>query len=133
MAGLTSAKRWQLRRIFLQKRAGYSPSEAAKVLGMPRARVVEMIEGHAVEAKARVSYLMPWLAIANLALEHHSLAELIAALGKEARSVIPPLLFPAEPIQVTLPLYLRLMLEHLASHAGETVDVCLASILREYA
>ena len=133
MAGLTSAKRWQLRRIFLQKRVGYSPAEAGRVLGIPRKSVVEMIERNAIDAKVRKTYLLPWIAIAEAALERHSLADVIEALGKQAPSVIPPLLFPAEPISVTLPIYLARMLEHLASVAGVTVDACLEAILREYA
>lgn len=134
MAGLTSAKRWRLRRIFLQKRPSYSPTEAAKVLGMPRPQVVGMIDAREVDAEPKVTttYRLPWLSVAEVAMQRYSVDDLIAALGKQAANVVPPLLFPSDPIQVTLPLYLVRLLEYLAAYEKVTVDEALASLLRAY-
>jgi hypothetical protein len=131
MAGLTSAKRWHLRRVFLQKRSGYSPTEAAKELGIPRKRIVAMIEGQEIDADTSVTYRLPWLSVATLAMDKWTVTDLIEALGKEASSVVPLLLFPSKPFQVTLPLYLSRLLEYLAAKQDVTVDACLAGLLRD--
>jgi hypothetical protein len=133
MAGLTSARRWQLRRIFLQKRGSYSPKEAGRVLGLPRKEVVAMIDAHEVEAVTRVTHSLPWLSVAELALDHCTIADLIEALGKDAPAVIPALLYPSTPLHVTLPLYLSKLLQHLAATAETSVDAYLAMILRDIA
>lgn len=134
MAGLTSTRRWVLRRIFLQKRSTYSPSEAARVLSMPRKTIVSMIESYALDAetKVRKNHYIPWAAIAQVALDRFTIGHLIEALGKQATEIIPPLLFPAEPMQVTLPIYLVKLLEHRAAEQGITTDECLAMMLRSY-
>lgn len=133
MAGLTSARRWQLRRIFLQKRPEYSPTEAAKVLRIPRKEVVHMIEKREIDAETRVTHRLPWLPLAEHVLGQYTVAELIEALGKEAAAVIPPLLYPSEPLHVTLPIYAVKMLEYLAEGEHVSVDEMLATILHEYA
>jgi hypothetical protein len=134
MAGLTSAKRWQLRRIFLQKKETYSPTEAARVLGMPRRSIVEMIERHALDAEKEVTttYTLPWVSIASYAMERYTVADLIEALGKSAAGIVPPLLYPSKPVEVTLPLYLAKYVEHLAARQRMSVDEIVADVLRTH-
>lgn len=134
MAGLTSAKRWQLRRIFLQKKETYSPTEAARVLGMPRRSVVDMIEGRALEAEKEVTitYTLPWVSVASYALERYTVTDLIEALGKSAAEIVPPLLYPSKPVEVTLPLYLAKYVQHLAARQRVSVDEIVANVLRTH-
>lgn len=135
-SNLTSVRRERLRRIFLQKGRAYSPPEAAQVLSITEKDVIGMIEGHSVEAEAEtvVTYSLPWRAVARLALEDSSVAELIEALGDDASTIVPPLLFPSpEPLHVTLPLYAAKLLEYLAARGNTSVDESLAEILHEYA
>jgi hypothetical protein len=136
MTGLRIEECVRLRRVFLHKRERYSPSEAAEVLGIPRAHIVGMIEQREIDAATRVSttHHLPWLSIAELALDRYAVTDLIEALGEEAASVLPPLLYPSEsPLQVMLPGYLARLVEHRASKYNVTVDAYLAELLRGYA
>lgn len=132
MSELTHAKRSHLRRIFLQKRSTYSPTQAAKELGITRKAVLDIIEHEDLEADTTVSVRVPWQSLATLAMDTWTVADLIEALGKDAPSVVPALLFPADPFQVTLPLYLTLLLGHLASEQEVSVNACLARLLHDY-
>jgi len=133
---MNAARRSQLRAIFLGHRKSYTPTGAAKILGIERQDVLAMIEAFAIDAERHetTTYRLPWLSIAGLALDHCTVADLIEALGEEAADVLPPLLFPSrEPLSVTLPLYLTRFLEHLAATQAMTLDECLASVVHAYA
>jgi hypothetical protein len=133
---MNAARRSQLRAIFLGHRKSYTPTGAAKILGIERQDVLAMIEAFAIDAERHetTTYRLPWSTIASLTLRGLRLADIIEALGDQAADVLPRLWFPSpEPLSVTLPLYLSRFLEHLAATQAMTLDECLASIVHGYA
>ncbi len=132
MAGLTSKQRWQIRRVFLQRRDDYSPTEASKVLGISRAKIVDGIKAGEIDAvkKHHTEYRLRWRTVAFLALMKWREEAIYDALGARADSVLPPLM-RIESLTVTLPAYTIRMLEYQAALQGVSVDEVLRSLLHE--
>lgn len=134
MAGLTSRQRWQIRRIFLQRRDEYSPTEAAKVLGVPRAEIIEGIEAGEIDASKveRVEYRLRWRTVAALAITKWREEDIYDALGPQADRVLPALM-RVETLTVSIPAYALRMLEWQAAQRGVSVDEQLRPLLHDIA
>lgn len=134
VVGLTSKQRWQIRRIFLQRRDVYSPTEAAKVLGIPRAAIIDGIKAGDIDASKseHVEYRLTWRTVATIALEKWHEEAIYDALGSRAEDVLPPLM-RLDTLTVSVPLYAILMLRRGAETRGISVDEYLRDILHDAA
>lgn len=115
---ITSKRRWQVRRIFILRRDTYTISEAVKLLSIPRKELAARIKRKEIDAEGD---RLTWQTVAYLALEQWGVAEVEAALGDDARRVLPPLL-RVEPVTVHLPAYLIRYLYHRAEESGVSID-----------
>lgn len=133
MVALFDKRRWQIRRIFLQRREDYSPMDAGKLLSMRWGEIVRRIElGELDATKNGSDYRVPWEAVADLALRTWTLEVIYDALGTDADAVLPPLL-RVEEMRVQLPVYLIRLMKHLADGKDVSLDEFMRAELHDFA
>lgn len=133
MVALFDKRRWQIRRIFLQRREDYSPMDAGKLLSMRWGEIVKRIETGEMDATSTANgYRVPWEAVADLAMRMWPLEVVYEALGPDADAVLPPLL-RVEEMRVELPAYLVQLMKHLADEKGVSLDEYMRAELHDFA
>lgn len=131
MAALTNRRRWQLRRVFLQRRDAYTLTEASRLTGKPRGELIRLIEQRHIDAQKLVDYLLSWETVASLACEGVQPEALFEALGEDAEGIVPPLLEIVD-LHVRVPLYMVRVLEFLRQRKGHaTLDAAVREELQD--
>jgi hypothetical protein len=128
-AGLTDKRKWQIRRIFIQRRSDYSTLEASRLLSIPRKDLLAKRDDLTVTIEQD---RMPWESVAFLALKQWPIEVVYEALGNDADRVIPHLL-RLEDLSVRIPAYIVRLLRYLAEAEGVSVDEYVGRALREVA
>src|SRR5438045_3874949 len=112
--------RERIRSFFLQPRESYYLGDAASLLGVsPRALIREAESDCREEYRERHRWRFTWRQLAYVAYRTWTLAEIYAALGKDAAKVLPPLL-TLRTVTVRLPEFIVRAMETAAKDDGTT-------------
>lgn len=126
-------RRDRIRTVFLHPVESYDLAEAARLVGVPLARLRREVErGDRDALKVRDGWRLAWRHIAFLAFDRWTLAEIHEALGDDAVAVLPPLL-ALRTVTVQLPEYIVRALETVAADQQTTVDHYLTWELIDFA
>jgi AraC-like DNA-binding protein len=130
----TAGERAQcIRQLFLHRDAHYSLRDAAHLIGISDRTLRREAEYDQREAyQSNGAWCFTWRQVAYIATRRWTFADLHAALGEHAASVIPPLLSP-QILTVTLPAFLVRAIESAASEDNTTVDDWLRLELIDFA
>lgn len=122
--GMTTRQR--IRRLFLKPKAGYTPEEAAKLIGREENWLWDAMDAGEIEAERAVK--IPWTELAELAIQQWSQETVEEVLGERAAEV-----FPAEvrltELRVKLPRFQVLTLRRLAKRERRSVSTVLGTHL----
>lgn len=142
--GVTHARRLPpthreaIRALFLRRKVEYTTHEAAQLLRVTLGEFHQLVATGIVEVESRRKrrqlggrrhVLVSWQEVASAALLRWTVVQIHDALGKEANSVLPPLLRPMQLQPMRLPAYQVRLLETLATDRGVTVEEFLYSSL----
>jgi hypothetical protein len=121
--------------LFTRRQPAYGIADVMRLLGITEAEVARAVADGAVtpEQNDTGAEVIPWEDVATLALESWTPRMIEAALGENARSVIPPL-NQHHVIPVSLPAYLLQFVEHLAGQSpGQNASDIIERILHDHA
>jgi hypothetical protein len=125
--------RERIRAFFLQPRDFYYLSEATKLLGVSRhALIREAVSDRREEYRDGRRWRFSWRQLAYVAFRVWTLAEIQDALGKDAATVLPPLL-SLRSVTVTLPEFIVRAMETAAADDGATLDAWLHQEMMDFA
>jgi hypothetical protein len=127
------AARERIRALFLRPSPYYAISTAARLLGTTVAALRREAESDkAGEYRSGGKWRFSWRQVAYVAFRTWTLAEIYAALGKDAAKVLPPLL-ALRTVTVTLPEFIVRAMETAAENDGATLDAWLHEELMDFA
>lgn len=128
-----SERRKRIQTLFLHPVESYRLSEGARLLGItPYALKREAKQDRREDYRAGGTWRFSWRQLAFVAFRTWTLAEIQDALGKEAATVLPPLL-ALRAVTVRLPEFILCALERAASNDRTTFDAFLHRELMDFA
>jgi hypothetical protein len=121
-----------IRRLFLEPKPSYSPSDAAALLGITWRDLGGWVEAGELEAdQTKDGLVLPWAELVSFAMGFWDQEEIEAALGDDLVTAIPELLRLAE-LHVRIPRMEVVALEHVAARDGKTVSAVLGRELLDF-
>jgi len=128
-----ASKRHRIRTFFLRPREFYYLTPAAALLGVSCRMLVYEAQSDSPEAyREGRRWRFTWRQLAYVAFRTWTLAEIHAALGKDAAKVLPPLL-TMRRVNVTLPEFIVRAMEMAAEDFGATLDDWLHHEMMDFA
>lgn len=122
-----------IQQLFLYRETYYSLRDAARIIGISDRTLRREAEYDQREAyQSNGGWRLTWRQVAFIATRRWTFADLHAALGEHAASVLPPLLSP-QTLTVTLPAYLVCAIKSAAAEDNTTVDDWLRLELIDFA
>ncbi len=132
-ANLQASQRKAIRAVFLERKDSYVLPEVARLTGVTAAELRRRVRAGDRDAeKIGRAWRFTWRQLTNFALEVWTLAEIHAALGSDAATVLPPLL-SLRSVTVCLPEYIVRALEMVAREDRTTIDATLHVELVDFA
>ncbi|HKO57758.1 MAG TPA: hypothetical protein VJ276_17960 [Thermoanaerobaculia bacterium] len=126
-------KRMRIRELFLRRAESYSVREAASIVGISARALRREAEDDQREAYVvDGAWQFTWRQVAFIAMRRWTLVEIHAALGKDAETILPPLL-ALERLTVRLPAFLVRAMKTAASQDALPIDDWLRLELIDYA
>ena len=126
-------RREHIRTLFLEPAESYRLSEAARLVGISTNTMRREAEDDQREAyRSNGSWRFTWRQVAFIALRRWTLAEIHEALGRDAATVLPPLL-SLRTLTIRLPEFIVRALENVAIADGTTLDDWLHHELVDFA
>jgi hypothetical protein len=128
-----SDQRARIRELFLHPAVSYRLCHAARLIGISRGVLRREAERDDREAyRSNGVWCFSWRQVAYIALRRWTLAEIHEALGRDASTVLPPLL-SMQTIAVRLPAFLVRAINHEAAEQQTTIDDWLHQELIDFA
>ena len=128
-----SERRAHIREFFLRPSNYYTITTAARLLGVTTAALKrEAEDDRREEYRSGRTWRFSWRQVAYVAYRTWTLAEIYAALGKDAAMVLPPLL-ALRTVSVTLPEFIIRAMETAAEDDGATLDAWLHQEMMDFA
>lgn len=123
----------RIRALFLDRQESYTLAGAARLLGVSAGTLRREAEADDREAyRTNGSWRFSWRQVAFIALRRWTLTEVHDALGRDAATVLPPLL-ALHPLTVRLPAYLVRAIEDAAAADRTAIDDWLHLELLDFA
>jgi len=123
----------RIRQFFLQPSTHYTIGTAARLLGMTVAALKrEAEDDRREEYRAGGRWRFAWRQVAYIAFRTWTLSEIYDALGKDAVTVLPPLL-ALRTVSVTLPEFIVQAMRTAAEDDGTTLDAWLHFEMMDFA
>jgi hypothetical protein len=128
-----SERRRNIRTFFLRPAESYYLGEAVTLIGVSRhALIREAVSDRREEYRDGRRWRFTWRQLAYVAFRAWTLAEIQDALGKDAATVLPPLL-TMRSVTVTLPEFIVRAMETAAEDDGATLDGWLHQEMMDFA